>query len=185
MILVDMDNTLVEFSEGLAQIWRERYPGEVFVPPLEQKYFHPHQDYPKHLHTKIHDICHESGFVQSLRPAPGGIEAVRDMLADGHDVRFVTSHLIGYDPSALEKFQWIEQYFGTEFVDRIVLTRDKTLIRGDVLIDDKPEVTGSMTPTWTHIVFDRPYNCDQIDKQRLHTWADWRRALIEKKELTP
>jgi 5'-nucleotidase len=177
VILVDMDNTLVEFSESLARIWRERYPGEVFVSPAEQRNFHPHKDYPKHLHEKVHAICHEAGFIRELAPTPGGIDAVREMLAEGYDVRFVTSHLIGYDPSVLEKFQWVEDHFNREFVDRIVLTRDKTLIRGDILVDDKPVITGSMTPTWTHVIYGRPYNRDQVGKPRLSNWADWRATL--------
>lgn len=176
VILVDMDNTLVEFSEGLAELWRERYPQEVFIPPAQQKYFHPHRDYPERLHAKIHAICHEPGFVRNLKPALGGIPAIHQMLADGHDVRFVTSHLVGYDPSVVEKFQWIEDHFGREFVNRIVLTRDKTLIRGDVLIDDKPEITGSMTPIWRHILYDRPYN-QHLNYSRLMHWEQWRRAI--------
>lgn len=177
VILVDMDNTLVEFSVGLADVWQQRYPDEIFVPPTQQKYFHPHRDYPEYLHDKIHAICHEPGFLRGLKPTFGGIAAVHEMIADGHDVRFVTSHLIGYDPAVLEKFQWIEDHFGKEWVDRIVLTRDKTLIRGDVLIDDKPLITGGMDPVWKHIVFDRPYNHDQVNKQRLRRWAEWREVL--------
>ena len=37
---------------------------------------------------------------------------------------------------------------------------DKTLVRGDVLIDDKPHVTGSNAPTWQHLLYDAPYNRD-------------------------
>jgi len=176
VILVDMDNTLAEFSEGFARVWQERYPSEVFVPPTEQQSFHPHKDYPEHLHEKVHAICHEPGFIRGVMPTLGGLDAVHAMLAEGHNVRFVTSHLIGYDPSVLEKFQWIEDHFGREFVDRIVLTRDKTLIRGDVLIDDKPEIIGSMAPSWRHILYDRSYN-QHIDRSRLAHWHQWRRAI--------
>lgn len=31
---------------------------------------------------------------------------------------------------------------GHEFVEQVILTRDKTLITGDILIDDKPDILG-------------------------------------------
>jgi len=52
---------------------------------------------------------------------------------------------------------------GPSWVDRIVLAKDKTLVRGDVLIDDKPEVTGSLCPSWEHLVFEAPYNVTAAD----------------------
>jgi 5'-nucleotidase len=177
IILVDMDGTLVDFDGGLLAAWRKKYPEEYFVPLEERRSFHPHKDYPERLQQKVIDLCHTVGFVRSLPPMPGGIEAVQSLLEDGHDVRFCTSHLTGYDPCVLEKYQWIDDHFGTEAVDRIILTRDKTLIRGDILIDDKPVIAGSVKPTWEHIIYDRPHNRDRIDRRRL-TWDDWREVLF-------
>lgn len=88
--------------------WRKRYPDEFFVPLEKRTTFHPHEDYPEHLHNKIYALCQSRGFVRDLPPAPGGIEAIQEMLSMGHDVRFCSSHLLGYDPSVLEKYQWIE-----------------------------------------------------------------------------
>jgi hypothetical protein len=35
---------------------------------------------------------------------------------------------------------------------------DKTLIDGDVLVDDRPTVTGTRSPTWRRVIFDQPYD---------------------------
>jgi 5'-nucleotidase len=32
------------------------------------------------------------------------------------------------------------------------------LVRGDILVDDKPVVSGSLRPEWVHVLHDRPYN---------------------------
>lgn len=176
IILVDMDNTLVDFDAGLLEVWCRRYPGEFFVPLHKRTTFHPHNDYPEYLQDKVKEVCHSEGFVRNLPPTPGGIEAVRELLNMGHDVRFCTSHLLTYDPSVLEKFQWVEHHFGPAYVDRIVLTRDKTLVRGDVLIDDKPAITGVANPSWEHILYDRPFNRGVTDKRRLN-WHTWRTVL--------
>lgn len=176
-ILVDMDNTLADFDAGLLTKWQKLYPGEFFVPLEERTTFHPHNDYPEHLQQKVYDLCHSKGFIRELLPVPGGIEAVLEMLDRGHDVRFCTSHLFEYDHCVLEKYQWIEEHFGAPFVDRIILTRDKTLIRGDMLIDDKPEIIGLAEPTWEHILYDRPFNRHVAGKRRL-TWAAWRDIVL-------
>jgi 5'-nucleotidase len=176
IILVDMDNTLVDFDEGLLRIWRILYPNEFFVPLKKRTTFHPHNDYPEHLQTKVKDICHSKNFIRNLPPTPGGIEAIHEMLKKGHDVRFCSSHLLTYDPSVLEKYYWIEKHFDASFVDRIILTRDKTLIRGDILIDDKPEISGIEKPAWEHILYDRSFNRGVANKRRLD-WQNWRDIL--------
>jgi len=177
IILVDMDNTLADFDKGLLENWQRLYPNEYFVPLEERREFHPHKDYPEHLQDKIYALCHSKGFIRNLPPMPGGVAAVKEMLSKGHDVRFCTSHLFEYDYCILEKYQWIEEYFGAPFVDRIILTRDKTLIRGDLLIDDKPEIVGIVKPSWEHIVYDRPHNRDVTDRRRL-TWEKWRDVVF-------
>lgn len=40
-------------------------------------------------------------------------------------------------------------------------------MRGDILIDDKPQITGSLQPVWTHWVYDQPYNRHLSDKRTM------------------
>ena len=43
---------------------------------------------------------------------------------------------------------------------------------GDVLIDDKPVITGSMNPTWEHVVFgEYTYNQTSAAPHRLTAWT--------------
>lgn len=176
IILVDMDNTLVDFDKAFLESWKDKYPGEYFVPLEERKNFHPHKDYPETLQKKVLDICHGAGFIRNLSPMPGGIEAVTEMLRDGHDVRFCTSYLFEYKNSVLEKYEWVEQYFGFDAIERIIMTRDKTLITGDILIDDKPEIIGIKPSSWEHILYDRPHN-QHIKNRRRLTWDNWREIV--------
>jgi len=177
IILIDMDNTLIDFDRGLLTAWQKLYPSEFYVPLEKRQSFHPHEDYPAHLQEKIYQLCHSKGFIRNLPPTPQGIKAVNRMIVEGHDIRFCTSHLFEYRYCLFEKYEWIEKYFGKEYVDRIILTRDKTLIRGDILIDDKPNITGIATPTWEHILYDRPHNRNITGKRRL-TWNNWYDVLF-------
>lgn len=36
----------------------------------------------------------------------------------------------------------MEKHFGPDFLEQIVLTRDKTVVSADLLIDDRPDITG-------------------------------------------
>jgi 5'-nucleotidase len=63
-----------------------------------------------------------------------------------------------YEHCVKEKYDWVAQHLGKEWTMRINLMNDKTLIRGDLLIDDKPKITGLLTPEWQHIIYDAPYN---------------------------
>ena len=62
----------------------------------------------------------------------------------GHEVFICTAPLTNYENSVLEKYKWVEKNFGHEWIKKIILTKDKTLIKGDILIDDNPEIFGSV-----------------------------------------
>ena len=40
------------------------------------------------------------------------------------------------------QYEWVENHLGKDWINRLILTRDKTMINGDVLIDDKINITG-------------------------------------------
>lgn len=40
------------------------------------------------------------------------------------------------------QFEWIDKHLGPEWLDKIVLTKDKTMVNGHILIDDRPNIKG-------------------------------------------
>jgi 5'-nucleotidase len=77
-----------------------------------------------------------------------------------------------------EKYDWISCHLGDEWCHRVIITRDKTLIKGDILIDDKPQVTGlNEKPAWKHVVFSQSYNTNVKGKMRLDSWEMWKETL--------
>jgi hypothetical protein len=61
----------------------------------------------------------------------------------------------------------------------VILTRDKTLVRGDVLVDDKPEIGGLATPHWRHLLYDQPYNRNSPGPR-----MSWLNCALQKLECT-
>lgn len=111
-IFVDMDNVLVDFESGLAQIGEEvkkEYAGRVDEIP---------------------------GLFALMKPMPGAIEAVHE-LEKNYDL-FILSTAPWNNPSAWsDKVQWVTKYLDDVFHKRMVITHRKDLCQGDYLIDDR------------------------------------------------
>jgi 5'-nucleotidase len=175
-ILIDMDGVIADFDGEFLQRWRERHPEKFYIPMEERTAFYVKDQYPEELKPLVSKILLEPGFFRDMMPIVGGREALLEMEAMGLEVFICTSPLSTYTNCVLEKYEWVEKVLGADWVRRIILTKDKTLIKGDYLIDDKPEITGvDAVPVWEHIVYDRPYN-KGANKRRL-TWKNWKDVL--------
>ena len=175
-ILIDQDGVLANYQQHLLAIWRREH-GEKFWLPLSLVTEHDmEKQYPEEFHALLAELSLREGFFQALPPIVGAKEALETLLRMGHDVRFCTSPKLYYHFCVAEKFAWVEEHLGMAWTERIILTRDKTLVQGDILIDDKPDITGVCTPTWKHILYDQPYNRHLSQQPRL-TWANWKEIL--------
>ncbi|KAM9097661.1 5'(3')-deoxyribonucleotidase, mitochondrial isoform 3-T3 [Sarcophilus harrisii] len=138
------------------------------------------------LLEKAISIWESKNFFIELEPLPGAVEAVKQMarLENTH-VFICTSPIKKYKYCPYEKYAWIEKHFGQEFLEQIVLTRDKTVVSGDLLIDDRPDITGAEpNPSWEHILFTACHNRHlqlQPPKRRLHSWTDDWKAILDSK----
>lgn len=177
IILIDQDGPLADFEKGFLQIWKAQYPDEFFVPVEKRATFYIRDEYPPELTEKVDNIYCAPGFYENLPATEGCIEALDEMLKLGHDVRICTAPLTRYDNCVLEKYKWVEKHLGRAFTNRVILTKDKTLIKGRYLIDDKPEIAGVAKPEWEHIIFDSSYNAHIQGTKRL-TWHNWKEVLL-------
>ncbi len=176
LILLDQDGVLADFEHAFIDAWRIRYPD---VPPVEfedRKSFYLRQDYPPELRAQAEAIYTAPGFIRNLPPVPGALDAVHELLALGMDVRICTSPLSQFENCVAEKYLWVERHLGRDATNRLILSKDKTLVYGDLLIDDKPLIEGAVKPRWKHILFDAPYNRHVTGQARM-SWDNWRSVL--------
>lgn len=169
LILIDQDGVLADFEKGVQTAWQNSYGTPLPALPDGRKHFYLADDYPAYK-DKLHAIYTAQGFFENLPPIVGAIEAMHALLDAGCDVRICTSPISAYRHCVAEKFVWVEKHLGLEWTHRIILTKDKTWVRGDVLIDDKPVITGSLTPTWEHWHYLHPYNAHLAGKKVV--WTD-------------
>ncbi len=78
---------------------------------------------------------YEPGFFRSLKPIEGAQVAVRQLLRMGYDVQILSQPVAESAHSYSEKVEWIGIYF-PDLINKINLTQDKGLFKGDYLIDD-------------------------------------------------
>ncbi|MEM7607799.1 MAG: hypothetical protein AAF411_20795 [Myxococcota bacterium] len=116
---------------------------------------HPDVEFPQSL----------PGFYKNLRPVRGAIDAVRE-LARLADVWILTAPSV-YNPlSYTEKRLWVEKHLGFDMCHRLILSPDKSLLRGDVLVDDRAD----------------SHRQDRFEG-RLILFRNWRDALAKVKSL--
>ena len=175
-ILVDMDGVLCDFHKKFLENWRKKYPNREYIELKDTTDFYITNEYPEEYKEDIKEIYNSPNFFSSLDPIEGGINAIKEMVKLGHEVFICTAPLDNYDYCVLEKMQWIEKHLGKEFVKKMIISYDKTHVKGDILIDDMPEVKGSNTPEWEHVIFDRPYNRNVNNKRKIN-WVNWKEVL--------
>lgn len=114
VIYIDMDNTLVDFMSGV-----HMFPYTVM------------SDY----EGKMDEI---PGVFAQMKPMPGAIKAF-NALADDPDFEvYLLSTAPWENPSAWsDKLNWVKRYLGENAYKRLILTHNKQLNRGWMLIDDR------------------------------------------------
>ena len=187
MILIDQDGPLADWEAEFLNRWKEAHPELPFLECRDRRCFHAADDYAElvpveereSMRSKVKSIFCAPGFYEGLPPVEGAKDALLDMLANGFDVGICTSPLRSFENCVLEKYKWVEKHLGPGFTERIILCRRKALVRGDYLIDDRPDAAerDGIVPAWQHIVFDAPYNRHIEGKVRLNRWSDWRLVL--------
>lgn len=178
-ILFDMDGVLVNFEQGFLDEWRRAHPDLPYISLEARNTFYPGDQYPEEHRDLVYEIIDRPYFYGSLPPIAGGREALESLLGLGHDVRICTSpSLSNYTGCVFGKFAWIHRYLGREWLHRLILTKDKTVVAGNVLVDDKPVISGVAKPAWEHVLYDQPYNRNIAERRRI-TWNNWREILLD------
>lgn len=177
-VLVDMDGVIADWGRAYGESLDTFGADAADIPRhADQRSFNLNEGRTDRERAIIAAVMIEPGFYARLDPIDGAKQALNQMVEDGHDVRIVTSPWVSNPTCASDKLNWIVRYYGSHWGSRVVITTDKTLVQGDILIDDKPEVTGVAVPTWEHVLFDQPYNRDVSDRRRLVDWGGWRDLL--------
>ncbi|WP_427019376.1 5' nucleotidase, NT5C type (plasmid) [Pseudarthrobacter sp. P1] len=182
IVLVDMDGVFVNWGQGLNDRLLARDPRYPIV-PVGQQLDYDHLCGPGGDRTVLAEVMDSEGLYLNLEPLPGAVDAILAMEEAGLDVFFCSTPFPTNPTCASEKLASIERHLGLRWVSRTILTHDKTLVRGDVLIDDHPGIIGAMKPAWRQLVFDQSYNRNLVDAPRMTGWKHWEKAIFPMLEM--
>lgn len=177
IVLLDMDGVIADLEKNFLLRWRQKYPDEIYIPLEQRNTYYIVDQYPREYSDAIRKIFAEPGFFLSLEPIEGSIQAIKELCEIGVDMFICTTPLDEYKNCVLEKYEWIDKYLGFTWTTKLVLTTDKTIIKGDILIDDRPVIKGVEVPTWEHIIYDLPKNRSEKNKRRL-SWKNWKNIIF-------
>lgn len=159
-ILVDCDGVLSNFVEALS-IALEPRMGRRFAPEeVTQWNIAAALGIPRDW---VEAAMMGPWFVRNMKPMVGAQEAMQQIHKAGHELVCVTTPGPGWG-WINERENWLHQHFREEIGDRIIHTKHKHMVKGDVFIDDKPEnVDAWMNEHCDYgkghgILFDAPYN---------------------------
>ena len=151
-------------APGFAAAWGDRSP-------IIRSLSYAMEDcVPREFREQARALFHAEGFFLGLPPMAGGVAALHALVAKGYRVFLCTSPVTTSAHCAGEKFEWVRKHLGPSWVPRIIITSDKTAVRGDVLIDDKPKIVGAHFPAWQQLMFDAPYNLKCAPAARIGCW---------------
>lgn len=175
-ILVDMDGVIADQHQGFIAVLKEQAPEILALWDSRETHYDFELHFPPEHQAFVRSLREEEGFFRNLPLIAGAKEAIMEMQALGYHVTICTAPIWKYQFCVPEKLAWVEHHFGHGLAANTIITRDKTLVHGDFLIDDKSEVVGAVAPTWEHLLFDRPYNQTASAKRRID-WGNWKSVI--------
>lgn len=135
---VDLDEVVYPFVDVFA-LWVHETTGR----PLEelgtaQRWeFYEDWGYPLDEFLRLFAAGVDAGFVfRKGLPAPGALDALHTLKRAGHSLHVVTDRSIGSCAQASTE-AWLQEHKVP--YDSITYAADKTIVRTDVFVDDKPE----------------------------------------------
>lgn len=175
-ILFDADDV----AENLVSCWinmlNKRYGTLVVVEDV--KSWDISLAFPTLTKDQVYGVLAEDELWKSLEPVPGSQRILQKWFDQGHKLYMVTAS--DYRTCKI-KMERIFEMFSFLDWDHVILTSNKQMIRGDVLIDDG--VHNLIGGAYYKILFNRPHNRGvDVEKYGIHRAETWDEvdALVER-----
>lgn len=176
-VLVDMDDVLENLFETWVSYLNRRYDTNVNVDEVFEWDFT--KNFPMLSKEQIFKPLTEKDLWCEVKPIPGSVEYLKKIIDDGHKVRIVTaSHP---DTVAVKLNNVLFKYFPFISYRDVIISYDKKMIRGDVLIDDYPYNLegGAYIGLLMEAPHNRLYKTNERDIVRVKSWDEIYHKICE------
>ena len=131
-IIIDMDDVLADTTQKIIDRFNLINNESICKEQFEDSDFYTYVRQEKYLSYR--DVLYEPGFFLNLEVFPDAQEIVKK-LTEKYEV-FIVSAATEFPNSLSEKQEWLNKYFPFISWERMVFCGDKTVIKGDIMIDD-------------------------------------------------
>ena len=172
-ILVDMDDTI----ENLCTAWvaELNIRHGLAVLPTDIVEWNICKAFPTLTPAQVYAPLYSEAFWSTVKPIEGAVEALFKLKNDGHRIVIVTAS--DTDTVAYKMNNVLYKYFPFLTYKDVVITSQKDLVNGDVMIDDNPmNFDYEKTSNRLNILFSAPHNMNIDDEKaglyRADTWDE-------------
>ena len=170
VILVDMDDTLENFTEAWVDYANKRFG--TTVTPEEVTNWDPSVHFEDVTHDEIYDLILEDDFYYTLKPLKDADVYLKKLIDDGHEVLIVTSTQHKVIPIKMDEVLF--RFFPFLTWDQVIVTSRKQMVRGDILIDDAPHnhIGGDYAKILITAPHNRLFDAEANGMIRVENWAE-------------
>lgn len=175
-ILVDMDGVVADFDKALWDAAAERGWELSINDRSEQRHYYMSEHFVQKWQIKsMLRLIERTNFFKHLPEVPGAVDGVNALVAAGHDVWFCTKPLEANPHCRDDKAYWIRKRW-PELESKLIITPNKSLIRGDILLDDAINPDWAAEAEWAPVLFRQPYNGPGTKWEAWPKW-DWQDGI--------
>ncbi|MBR0165097.1 MAG: hypothetical protein IJQ12_10535 [Lachnospiraceae bacterium] len=184
VILVDMDDTLENFTEAWVDYANRRFGTS--VAPEEITDWDPSVHFEGVSHDEMYDLILEDDFYYTLKPLEDAAHYLKKIMDAGHEVLIVTSTQHQVVPIKME--QVLFRFFPFLTWDQVIVTSRKQMLRGDILIDDAPHnhIGGDYEKILITAPHNRHFDAEAHGMIRVDNWEEiYREVMRIAEEMCP
>lgn len=174
-ILIDMDDTIEHLLTAWLSWLNDSYGTSVECEDVKD--WNMQKAFPMLDRETVYAPLDLDEFWETVKPIEGAAEAIRRFMDRGHEIYIVTATPLKSVTAKVERVLF--RYFPFIKWEQVIITANKQLLKGDILIDDGYHnmVGGS----YHKILIDAPYNRMFDEKKdgviRVHDWAEIEREV--------
>lgn len=169
-ILVDMDDTLENFCETWVTLLNETYGTNVQLNDIHN--WDITKAFPSLEVSQVFSPLFNEEIWKRITPLPGAVEYLKRLIDDGHKVVIVTaSHP---NTVAMKLSNVLFKYFPYLTTKDVIITSQKQLVCGDIMIDDAPHNLegGSYYGILMTAPHNMTYDAEANGFIRVYSWED-------------
>lgn len=169
-LLVDMDDVIECLVPAWAEYINSKYKTNVSAEEITD--WDICKAFPGLTPAQVFEGPSSDEFWKTVKPMPGAVDGLKTLMNEGFDIFIVTATWYG---SLAAKMDYVLfKYFPFIKWNHVIITSNKQMIKGDILIDDGPH--NLVEGDYSKILFDAPHNRTFDEKTigavRVHNWEE-------------